>query len=486
MVSTMTISTIDPELEKILAEEEAIERANKKKKNDLLDSLLSNQTTIATENLSDEIKWVNTSTTSTTSTKPVPVTPVPVVKSYWNDPPWRSRGITLPLLHNEMPESNFDNYNSQREAVIVSLGIPNKEERPDVVQSFGEFYLLEAIASGAFLNPRTPYSYELNRVKEEALQRLSQMVARLEPIFLAYFRMVIWGEARYHKAIQAEFSGNGLHSYSRTYGWFMTTKIEEIVGVESYLDAIVLFNQLGRGGVGGRKWANIAQTVYDRMSGKYDAFTFMDRAFHLQHNGGVAFNKIEWSETNPVNWPLHTVQSILGPAQAAKATNIAPLYMVSGPEVKKLWKDHIRKGNKAAISIGQIPVWDRLSEVLNKYNKTPNRMYYDPSSKWYAGENQDPLEATKFGSYMHAVNVKTEVNKIVRRKTTEQKRQIQKTATYRKNRMAALARKAATAQRREERRKAAIENKLILKAQKDVIRLLAKQAKIIAKKIPCE
>lgn len=279
------------------------------------------------------------------------------------EPPWVARGIKTPPFE----------YESSEEKAAQLCGIPRENLRPDLCTAMADFYLLGLIADGAWFGalPSHVADDTFDLIRSSARSELKQLVASIGPMFLNYFRMVTWGEARYHRAL-------GNRDTFRSSAWVSASTMEAAIGKECYSDLAILFREFAGGSVGGEAWANIAEVVHARMTGKIDDYIFIDRAFHLQHNGGVAFNKLLWPIRNRMQWDMGYIKTLLGPAHHHNPPVIAPLYLVASDKTQRLWKDHIRAGNRAIRYTGQALRWDGITGVVEHFVNKSGELRFTP------------------------------------------------------------------------------------------------------------
>jgi hypothetical protein len=120
---------------------------------------------------------------------------------------------------------------------------------------------------------------------------------------LSYTDMVIGGELRYARKFM---SGTGIplplrkafiHGEipeKRSDAWRGWWGFRARHGAIALSWAASSFRLLTGGGVGGPKWAHIADVLRQHESDMIPQITFLDTCFGLQHNGGIYFNKV-WS-----------------------------------------------------------------------------------------------------------------------------------------------------------------------------------------------
>ena len=243
-------------------------------------------------------------------------------------PPWQVRGID-PI--------EFDTYSHRWQDVWAI------DQSIDLATAAADFYLLEAVTanvvngSGASAHDRF-----CTVLRSEARDMLSSHVARLDATFQAYVDMVVGGELRYHKCL----SGG---SADRSDAWLQWKGVRQSVGSQALLDASDLFIEMrdDTSAYGGSPWAQAAQILHARETGRISAHIFVDRVFNAQHNGGSLLNKVEWSVTNRRKWYVHRGMNRVLNAHAADECDFATLLSVASTEVRGLVLDYWQACNWA-------------------------------------------------------------------------------------------------------------------------------------------
>lgn len=261
--------------------------------------------------------------------------------------PWVARGVDASLYEGSTTRA-YDDSCCAEWGIDTSL---------DLSQVFADFYLLEWMAGNVGVNlPAGATAVELREAQAVATTLRADLIARVEPSLLAYTRMAVWGEARYHKAL-------GRKSVSRERAWLGGRIIEERGGPDVYAELADLFDEMesARSSIGGPKWAAAARVVHLRLTGAIDAATFLDRVLSMQHNGGSLFNKVVWQKSNPLGWGLEAITLVLGDAQASNPPVVRFLWEVASDEVRSLWKRWNVAATRARVSYGLRPMWDQVS-----------------------------------------------------------------------------------------------------------------------------
>ena len=216
----------------------------------------------------------------------------------------------------------------------------------DLCQSAADYYLLEALAGG-IVSHGAPNDAYLAMLRSEARGQMAGLVARLDKTFTGYVDAIIGGELRHHRA-----SGS-LRRHGRKDAWLEWHAIRESVGVVALADAADLFLDFNNGGYGGAPWANIANVLHARLTGKISPQLFVDRVFNLQHNGGSLFDKGSWGVENGAGWSYYELMNWVLPAHGR---NPEPAWTIllggASPEVKELFEAMWRAGNAARRAMG--------------------------------------------------------------------------------------------------------------------------------------
>jgi hypothetical protein len=176
------------------------------------------------------------------------------------------------------------------------------------------FYLYMALTMMA--EARTEIGYQMYR--RDGLPLLEQQ-------FRSYTDMAVGGELRHALsknkgafndiplALKNAMKSNKLRNGdSRKLAWNDWFVLRQQWGTKALDWAVEVFSAFKSGAYGGKKWANIANTLLMYEQRKTTQVTFIDTCWSLQHNGGMYFNKI-WSQY------ITGLHSLL---EAGKNTNI--------------------------------------------------------------------------------------------------------------------------------------------------------------------
>jgi hypothetical protein len=258
--------------------------------------------------------------------------------------------------------------------------------RVDPVESMCEFYLLDFITT-----------YDKGGCAEfvaEARAMQEEIVQRCDPPFTVYVDMVVGGELRHHPLLYNEMEG-----CDRANAWVKWAFIREQVGPQALLDAAELMLDIRRGGYGGPPWAAAARIVYDRVTGKLDARTFVDRVFTMQHNGGSLLNKIRsspfagrddghkgnWLLRNPMLQGVRTMKAI-GEAHDANPPRLDILLAGARREVTNVFERWWVARNKERRELGLPPEPMPKRVPPGQQNLRQNgfyfEMYFDPDGPY--------------------------------------------------------------------------------------------------------
>lgn len=116
---------------------------------------------------------------------------------------------------------------------------------------------------------------------------------------------------------------------SREHMWEEANDMAASFGKEVFVNAIGIAFRYPRwqetdGDVGGEKWAVIAETLYQYLTGEINDIIFVDTAFGLKHNGNLHFDKV---------WPTYEVERVLNLNQEGRIDLIKKLI---SEEVKRI------------------------------------------------------------------------------------------------------------------------------------------------------
>ena len=177
----------------------------------------------------------------------------------------------------------------------------------------------------------------------EAEDMFEAVVEKADATLVGYFHMACAGEARHHRAIGGTVLAGGR---SRTGAWIGWRKIYEAVGPESVKDLANLLAEITGGTYGGARWEEAANILYGRITGELgpteaiNKRLFVDRAWTLQHNGGIFLNKINWRISNRKGWDLGAVQTKVLEAHASNPPNWKMLCSVADVKVVEMFHRH--------------------------------------------------------------------------------------------------------------------------------------------------
>ena len=179
-------------------------------------------------------------------------------------------------------------------------------KKTDLIKLCADFYLLYTMKAlgedkskhgEGFLKSREKFLKDL----EEALQKITD---ELEKLFLAYFPLAVITEFQNKEEIKAP--ENKIEKISNGFIEKIPEDDDELLkylerkvpncerALEFFVMAKSIFGKLKwESGYGGKKWADIADTAYMRLSGSIDSVIFIDRAFDIKHHGGPIFDKCD-------------------------------------------------------------------------------------------------------------------------------------------------------------------------------------------------
>lgn len=248
--------------------------------------------------------------------------------------PWVSRGVDAPLAP----------YGSAQEAWGIAT------DSVDLAQSAADFYLLEAMIGGVVSPARQmaqsdTYSQLLTA---EAKALFGTLVGRLDKTFRGYVDMIIGGELRHHRA-----AGSASLRGDRSDAWRQWRSIRTAGGPTILADAEALFLDFNSTAYGGEAWATIAKVLLARETNQIRPAMFIDRVFNLQHNGGSLFDKASWAYSNRLGWGMSELQTVVLPAHGARTTPWNLLLAVASDEVRDLFHETWRQGNRILVAVGE-------------------------------------------------------------------------------------------------------------------------------------
>lgn len=163
--------------------------------------------------------------------------------------------------------------------------------------------------------------------------RHAQLTEAYANVFHRYFFYACARESRYHKETAKVV---GKQRNRATSAWKL---IYDHFGAERTAGWLKkLFNSHDNhwhSAYGGASWASIAAEIFNHAKGEYKGLpytneTFIDRAVTLQHNGGIALNKIHWGAS------LYKFQDMCN----TQHSSLEKLVMVyCSPQVRKLYEN---------------------------------------------------------------------------------------------------------------------------------------------------
>lgn len=272
--------------------------------------------------------------------------------------PWVARGMKVQYYVEDNTLAPLKNWG------FVSQNI-------DPVRTACDYYILLVIRDALYEHP----DMTLHGFNGEAAERLAEMVAEIDPVFVAYTDMVVGGELRYHGGTIA----GGLRR-TRHQSWNAWKRIRQEQGPQALLDAAVLFRRIKAGkSVGGEKWAVIAETLYARVTGQISPELFLDRVFNLQHNGGTVLNKVEWAG-NP-----YDLQKFVGPWHASDPPRIDALSAFASSGVNRLLWEYLEALRKERYyhrmpplpgTIRAMPMTEGMKNIAKEYGMNKQKSLY--------------------------------------------------------------------------------------------------------------
>lgn len=265
--------------------------------------------------------------------------------------PWEARGILV------------DARNHEQWADWKSVWGINPEEH-HVVRAAADYYLLEAIEAG--LVGTTNGEGDVRRdiadsdfmrvIRREAGEMMADLVQVWDPILMSYTHMAVGGELRHHQSV----GGEVLPDQNRDAAWSGWKLIFEAVGPDALTDAAELFREFTGGSFGGNPWAEAAEILHARITGKISPRLFLDRIFNAQHNGGCLLNKVSWKgdklkygDKDGQGVSLSELTYNVLPAHGAEPEpDYRTLLAYASEDVRRLFNDSYAYAGKAAYSIG--------------------------------------------------------------------------------------------------------------------------------------
>ena len=232
------------------------------------------------------------------------------------------------------------------EELLIQLGVKSAKERAKRIKARDA-----AIEDRKTNDP----DFALAVLLAEAEDMLETVVEKADTTLVGYFHMACAGEARHHRAIGGTVLAGGR---SRAGAWIGWRKIYEAVGPESVKDLANLLAEITGGTYGGERWEEAANILYGRITGELgpteaiNKRLFVDRAWTLQHNGGIFLNKINWRVSNRKGWDLGAVQTKVLDAHASNPPNWKLLCSVADVKVVEMFHRHWEAMNARRAAYG--------------------------------------------------------------------------------------------------------------------------------------
>jgi hypothetical protein len=142
----------------------------------------------------------------------------------------------------------------------------------------------------------------LHQIKKspKAKKLLEEMAAELAPEFATYLDLACGGEVRYAQVENYsnlfDISPGREKRGTRGLAWDLWPSWKTLPERTQYAIDVFEYDAFwGGGGYGGPAWASIAKTLKLRVDKKIDDILWLDRVWNLQHNGGIALNKVYYT-----------------------------------------------------------------------------------------------------------------------------------------------------------------------------------------------
>ena len=166
---------------------------------------------------------------------------------------------------------------------------------------------------------------------KRATEKLEAMAGELAPEFATYLDLAIGGEIRYG-AVEAyptlEVSPGRKKRGTRSLAWELWPDWKTLPERVDYAITVFGMGDLWpSSGYGGEKWKSIAEALKLRVDKKISDIMWLDRVWNLQHNGGVALDKVYNCGMN--------LQRVLN---AHGADDYETLLKFATDDVRKLWE----------------------------------------------------------------------------------------------------------------------------------------------------
>ena len=180
------------------------------------------------------------------------------------------------------------------------------KKKTDLIKLCADFYLLYTMKALGAEKAKTEEGFLESRKKflEDLDEAFSETADELEKLFLAYFPLAVATELQNSEEIKssdktiAKLAGDFLDDipgdHREILGYLEKEVFDCPKALSFFSSAKTVFGKLKwESGYGGKKWADIADTAYMRLSGAIDRVLFIDRAFDIQHHGGHIFDKCD-------------------------------------------------------------------------------------------------------------------------------------------------------------------------------------------------
>jgi hypothetical protein len=211
---------------------------------------------------------------------------------------------------------------------------------------------------------------DVPRIVQDARTIQDSIVQRADTLFTEYTFAAIGGEVRHHESVRGSVPGG------RESCWDYWHAMGETIGRERLTqDSVDLFGDHSWGsGYGGEAWRVIARTLLDRLQGRLDARTFVDRVFSLQHNGGSLLDKVSWPMLTPDCHGVGYCETI-GNNHASETIGFDTLLENASPDVRDMMRTLVTQHGKAVAGYGVSDWksdWARIMSALHSPTATYN------------------------------------------------------------------------------------------------------------------
>lgn len=281
--------------------------------------------------------------------------------------------------------------------------------RIDPVQLMADFYLCDyVIATGQMFANRVAGFNRWNDAyrpvydaMKAAMDYQDYIVRTCDPAFRDYVFAAIGGEVRYHNNVNGRFPSSRQSTWDYWFAMLATCQRSDLVS-----DCVDLFGDQalwpvkvytcncdrevygtydpdchachGSGkyeesgtSVGGKNWRVCAEVLLKRETGEFDARTFVDRVFSLQHNGGSLLNKMIWATLNGESAGVEACKTV-GDAHHAAVTDFETLFRYASDEALSIVFDTPAVilgsevfGKVRDLGINRCGVWELDAEIRN-------------------------------------------------------------------------------------------------------------------------